>query len=263
MIDRHESRYIRFLLRSKSFNSYNDYKKAVLRGQLSLVVMVVGVIYLIIDFINELFVNMPFYVAAIGFMSMVFWLNRVGKYIAANIIFLTSISILLYAFGRNDVNKTGVHNYFIVLIAIAFTLNGYEQLRWGFFYLGLMIIFFFAAYFLDTPNVIPLAEYSQSYITTSFITNFIVAIVIMMALFVFLLRINSKSEEQLSSQNDLLMKTNRELDRFVYSASHDLRAPLSSVLGLIEIAKLSNDPKEIDQFLKAEWFDHIEDSSIL
>lgn len=211
--------------------------------------MLVGVNYLIIDFINGLFVNMPFYVAAIGFSFIVFWLNRVGKYNTANIIFLTSISLLLYAFGRNDVNRTGIHNYFIVLTAIAFTLNGYEQLRWGFFYFGLMIIFFFAAYFLDTPNIIPIAEYSQRYITTSFITNFIVAIIIMMALFFFLLRINSKSEEQLTAKNELLTKANRELDRFVYSASHDLRAPLSSVLGLIEIAKRSNDPKEINQFL--------------
>jgi len=38
--------------------------------------------------------------------------------------------------------------------------------------------------------------------------------------------------------NTELRKLNEELDRFVYSASHDLRAPLSSVLGLVEIARL-------------------------
>jgi signal transduction histidine kinase len=38
--------------------------------------------------------------------------------------------------------------------------------------------------------------------------------------------------------NSKLRKLNEELDRFVYSASHDLRAPLSSVLGLVEIARL-------------------------
>lgn len=38
--------------------------------------------------------------------------------------------------------------------------------------------------------------------------------------------------------NVQLRKLNEELDRFVYSASHDLRAPLSSIMGLVEIARL-------------------------
>lgn len=46
-------------------------------------------------------------------------------------------------------------------------------------------------------------------------------------------------------KNELLSKTNQELDRFVYSASHDLKAPLSSMLGLIEIAQRTDDPEEV------------------
>jgi len=43
--------------------------------------------------------------------------------------------------------------------------------------------------------------------------------------------------EDLNKQNVELQKINDELDRFVYSVSHDLRAPLASSLGLIELSK--------------------------
>lgn len=44
------------------------------------------------------------------------------------------------------------------------------------------------------------------------------------------------AQNKLILQNSELMKTNSELDKFVYSVSHDLRAPLSSMAGVVEIA---------------------------
>jgi PAS domain S-box-containing protein len=53
------------------------------------------------------------------------------------------------------------------------------------------------------------------------------------------------AEEQIREQNELLAKANTELDRFVYSVSHDLRAPLSSILGLISIAEKTESQPEV------------------
>jgi len=58
----------------------------------------------------------------------------------------------------------------------------------------------------------------------------------------------------ISRQNEALKKVNAELDRFVYSASHDLRSPLSSILGLVKVARID---KETD---KEIYFNHIEKS---
>jgi PAS domain S-box-containing protein len=58
-----------------------------------------------------------------------------------------------------------------------------------------------------------------------------------------------QDEQQIKQQNELLEKTNVELDRFVYITSHDLKAPLLSILGLINLAELSKSKAEIDNCL--------------
>lgn len=58
-----------------------------------------------------------------------------------------------------------------------------------------------------------------------------------------------KIEQQLKEQNSELIKLNEELDRFVYSVSHDLRAPIASVLGLINLAKMEDDFEEVKKYL--------------
>ena len=73
-----------------------------------------------------------------------------------------------------------------------------------------------------------------------------------------------KAELNLEQQNKELVKTNAELDRFVYSVSHDLRSPLTSILGVLSfIEGESHEPdtlkhadlihksiNRLDQFIK-------------
>jgi PAS domain S-box-containing protein len=63
---------------------------------------------------------------------------------------------------------------------------------------------------------------------------------------------NKHLHQRLLEKNEDLVKINAELDRFVYSASHDLRAPISSLLGLIEIARLEKDTDSILQLLELQ-----------
>lgn len=52
------------------------------------------------------------------------------------------------------------------------------------------------------------------------------------------------AEVKLHQQNIALDQTNKELDRFVYSVSHDLSAPLKSILGLVNISRITSEPVE-------------------
>lgn len=56
-------------------------------------------------------------------------------------------------------------------------------------------------------------------------------------------------EAALSEQNARLNKVNKEIDSFVYSVSHNLRAPLASILGLVQVARQEMKTEEFDAAL--------------
>lgn len=54
-----------------------------------------------------------------------------------------------------------------------------------------------------------------------------------------------EARQTLRKQNKELRKVNRELDNFVYSVSHNLRGPLASVMGLLNLAREEKDLSQI------------------
>lgn len=59
----------------------------------------------------------------------------------------------------------------------------------------------------------------------------------------------TQTNQILGESNEELTKINEELDRFVYSVSHDLRAPIASALGLINLCRFSPTPHELTEYL--------------
>jgi PAS domain S-box-containing protein len=61
-----------------------------------------------------------------------------------------------------------------------------------------------------------------------------------------------KAEKALQDRNDELIKINGDLDNFIYTASHDLKAPISNIEGLVGTMKeeLTGQPKEVGDIIE-------------
>jgi len=129
---------------------------------------------------------------------------------------------------------------------MAFALLGFRHKRLAFAFIGLSVVLFLISYWVDF-GFIEQREYSREYLRFSYTINFLVTLISSIAIMYFMMDLHYHSQRSMLDKNDQLQKANAELDRFVYSASHDLRAPLSSLLGLIEVAKL--DHAGVDHYL--------------
>ncbi|CAN5336811.1 hypothetical protein BH10BAC4_BH10BAC4_12590 [soil metagenome] len=82
--------------------------------------------------------------------------------------------------------------------------------------------------------------------TYLFFSNIVLTLLIIGIMINYIIKI----VRQLRDRNRDLVVTNQELDKFVYSASHDLRAPISSMKGLVSIISAENNQDQIEKYLE-------------
>jgi signal transduction histidine kinase len=247
------SKLKRFIFGAHEFTgSHADFKSIMLCGQLALVAFVVGVTYILIDVVNQIFAFLIFYGVILAMAIAVLILLRNTFYFQAKVVLLTIANLLIFIFASNDTFEAGIYIYFIVSSVMGLSLFGFNRLNIAIGFCGLSLLLFFLAYWglfkiiTFTPAEIDILH-DEHYVRISFLSNFIIVFFLCAILFYFLLDVNQHSEKQIMAKNDELAKTNQELDRFVYSASHDLRAPLSSLLGLIAVSQHTKSKEDLDR----------------
>jgi signal transduction histidine kinase len=223
-----------------------DFKNAMLRSQLALISLLVGITYIFIDRYHDVKGSEPFYAITVIASFVTLILNRRRQYQLATYLFLLTSNFSIFYFSAIDPYESGIHMFFGVSCLMAFALLGYHNLKAAFVFILLSVILFLVSYWV-AEDFITKRTFTDEYLRISFTTNFLVSLICCIAIIYFLMDVNHHSERQILQKNEALEKANAELDRFVYSASHDLKAPLSSLLGLIEIAK--KDPEEVPRYL--------------
>ena len=227
--------------------SRSEYKNALLRSHFAVITIIVSVVYIFIDRYHGVYGSEPYYglVIVLAFVTLV--LNRLHKFRVATLLFLSLINLFIFYFSAIDPFESGVFLYFIVCCLMAFALLGYSQLKLSSFFILLSVVLFLISFWVEL-DFLPERQYTELYLRISYTINFLVTLICSAAILYYLMQVNHYSEKKILAKNEELEKANAELDRFVYSASHDLRAPLSSLLGLIEVARV--DPREAMKYLQ-------------
>lgn len=233
-----------------------EFKRLMLTGYLCLICVAVAVVYAALDLVNDVYYALPGYLALFSFPIASIFLIRMKQFRLAKIILMVSVNIVVFWSAINDPVDAGTFMFFIAIGIGSFAMFGFEDFLAGLILVGLTTILFFLAFFGDLrPENIP--KPSPLYIQLSFVFNFFISLTICVLIVYFLMKLNQTSEEDLTVKENLaqqknaeLQKVNDELDRFVYSVSHDLRSPLSSILGLINIAKHANSTTEVNDILE-------------
>ncbi|MFZ1805621.1 MAG: HAMP domain-containing sensor histidine kinase [Cyclobacteriaceae bacterium] len=238
-----------------SGNKTLNQRRSVLMEHLNLLIVIATATYAILD--KYLGIEVESYVYLSFFLfATINWLLIRYDYIETSKVFgLLAFNIMIFLIATSEPFATGMYLQYVTAGAVALALYGYEQWKGALLFvllsLGLNVITF-----TSELSFIQWREADSEQASIFFVLNTLIAAFVSVYAFMLYSKINYDSELALKAnervikkQNDELLKTNAELDRFVYSASHDLRSPLSTLTGLINLSKLEKDEAEKSKYL--------------
>ena len=209
--------------------------------------------------IGSLFVTVP---GAIFFTSIYVYLYITGKETVIKVIIFIIATILLSLSWFVNAGTTGATHVFFLLMAFAYIAFTPSRLHVPI--VAFLMIVYWALFLIEKhyshwikPYITPASHTNDVFFSTFFIC---IAICTVFSLMMQRLEEQNKAlaekvkeqqalSEKLELQYNSQIELNKALDSFVYRSSHDLRAPLTSALGLIDITKEAESKEDIRRYL--------------
>jgi len=178
-----------------------------------------------------------------------------GKFNAARIVGLSFLNLLFVVYACLVPAEVGIYLFYFPLMAISMGVFGRSENVMRIFFVllsaGLQMSLFLSDFDLIGPYEIEAPNVEMFFLINLGSSAFMLVICIN-----FILNVNEESErrlhilaDEIKVKNKNLEKTNAELDRFFYSTSHDLRSPLLSIKGLVNIARHDTQDQHVQQYL--------------
>ncbi len=223
---------------------------------LDIIIKVVVVIFLLSslpDLFFGIWQTLWYLVPGLALCFTTYVLNQRGRGVLAGNLFAGIISLLIFFMTITEPKEALVYLYYLPFsIGLPFLID-YTDKRQLWLHTTHSALFWLVLVFYDFP--IPIFDISLSQATIIGQVNVVLSAFFCLFFAFMIINTNKKvetvilySEERLQSQNEMLTKNNQELDRFVYSISHDLRAPVASVLGLTDISKNADTLEESQEY---------------
>jgi signal transduction histidine kinase len=211
-------------------------KRVLLAGYLILIYLATGAFWLILGLFDE-FADNSMTLAGFFVNILCFFILRKGWFYTGTFIFLIRINGVTAYYSWLYPNTSSAL-FFMTCGLGGLAVFGYEKRGIGITYSLLSILLYL---FLTTDLELLIIGSDHFHHQSSLLLTYI-SLSLLIYFFNF---VTFQYNQVIQQQNETLAKTNGELDRFVYTASHDLKAPLNSIVGLLNIIKLTDDSKEI------------------
>jgi len=242
-------KFVRDLIIGKEvyIESRNEFRQVILSGQYAIISLLVILFYIGMDVSSGFNGTNIIYSLAFILIFFSLVLHRQQIHCAANFILFPTINILLYLMVSSESKNTGSFLFFIPVTLGSFAVFNYSLRKIAIAFSLFSFILFAVSIMMDI-SWIPYRNYSETEIQFNQLVNFCVAFPVSAMTIYLLISLNHQNATQLIESNKQLRKLNDELDRFVYSTSHDLRAPLLSVLGLLKLAEGNHSDQEMNRY---------------
>lgn len=258
-------KWIRSFNKDLDFISFTKQKRAIIFAQLCTLAALVSILQAIFDYSSRF----P-YIASIDiffsiFLMLGFYINYRGRFKLARILMYSSTNMVLFVVSSIVPKNEGVYFIYFPLILFYFITFEYKDRVYSYAFSLLSIILNGILIITDYQPFGKINLLAPD-MNSSFAMNMFSSFLLVGLGINFLVKMNhhgvemflkqqeksNKLSNEVHEKNLSLEKTNQELDRFVYSTSHDLKAPLASILGLLNLADLEDEPipKVISKYLQ-------------
>jgi signal transduction histidine kinase len=244
-------------IRGKQLNTSDaEARRIMLAAFMAISSFFLELIFLLLNLSSKVYYWLPANITVMGICLVCLWLIKKGYFKSAKLTLVITLNAMIFWSAAIDPFDDGTYLLFIPIGIGAFAILDPRDLKTAIALATLSTVLFLLSYF-DIVKNYELPPLSPQYHQAIFLLIYLFSFGLSIMYVYFLVNLNYLSELELTlkenfaqQKNEQLQQANKSLDQLVYSVSHDLRSPMNSILGLIDLVEHTEDIKESRRLLK-------------